>query len=197
MSITYSGITPTMLFDTSDLQNTEKLSRVGNKLVKNRNGVCAAMVVDWLQKCQEIPGGVTQKSQLKSGLALALSQTAYMRHVFEVEGVSNRAGFMQSNGLGIENSATKKKTFFSTKQGRLEKIALACVFGGYIFISINGAGGHALGYRQIKGVYEFFDPNEGVLQFNSSTDFVKWFPAYIKGEYPDLVDTLVYTRVTA
>ena len=196
MPITYAGITPTLLFDTRDLQDTEKLSRRNGKLMRNRNGVCMALVVDWLQKSQQLPGGVTEKSQLKSGLALSLAQTAYMRHAFQEAGTSNDSSFIQGQGLSVENYASLKKKFFSTKKGRLEKIALACAFGGYVYIGVSGNGGHALGYRQTRGVFQFFDPNEGILQFNSATDFVKWFPAYIVGEYPDLVDLLEYTRVS-
>jgi virulence surface antigen len=195
MPITYAGISPTVLIDTQDLQHTEKLSRRNGKLVRNQNGVCMSLVVDWLQKCQQIPGGVTAKSQLKSGLALSLAQTAYMRHAFQQDGELNDASFIHGQGLAIENYARKKKKLFSTKKGRLEKIALACAFGGDIYIGISGDGGHALGYHQTSGVYQFFDPNEGILQFNSAEDFVKWFPQYIRGEYPDLVDLLEYTRV--
>lgn len=197
MPITYAGITPTLLIDTSDLQDTEKLSRQQGKLVKNRNGVCMAMVVDWLQKSQQLPGGVTDVSQLKSGLALSLAQTAYMRHVFEKGSgqTANKEGYVQNMGMSIENSANLNKKFFSTKKGRLKDLALACAFGGHILMSIKGDGGHALGYRQVRGASQFFDPNEGVLVFNSGEDFVKWFPAYIIGEYPDLTDKLEYTRV--
>ncbi|MFC5864225.1 YopT-type cysteine protease domain-containing protein [Acidicapsa dinghuensis] len=197
MPITYAGITPALLIDTTDLQNTEKLSRQQGKLVKNRNGVCMAMVVDWLQKSQQQPGGVTDKSQLKSGLALSLAQTAYMRYVFQkgTGQTANKEGYVQNMGMSIENSANLNKKFFSTKKGRLKDLALACTFGGHVLISIKGNGGHALGYRQIGGTSQFFDPNEGVLVFNTVQDFAKWFPAYIVGEYPDLTDTLEYARV--
>lgn len=195
MPITYAGITPTVLIDTQDLQNTEKLSRKNGKLVRNQNGVCMSLVVDWLQKWQQTPGGVTAKSQLKSGLALSLAQTAYMRHAFQQKGESNDGSYIRSQGLTVENYAVKKKKFFSTKKGRLEKIALACAFGGDIYIGISGDGGHALGYHQANGVHQFFDPNEGVLGFNSAADFVKWFPQYILGEYPDLTEEIEYTRV--
>jgi hypothetical protein len=42
----------------------------------------------------------------------------------------------------------------------------------------------------------FFDPNEGILQFSSSQDFAKWFPSYIKGEYPDLLDSVTLKKIT-
>ncbi|MBY0372711.1 MAG: hypothetical protein K2Q23_01875 [Bryobacteraceae bacterium] len=195
MPIDYAGISPTLLIDTGALQGTEKLSRRNGKLIRNKNGVCMALVVDWLQKSQQLPGGVTDISQFKSGLSLSLAQTAYMRHAFQGAGQSNDRTFIENSGLNVESYASKKKSFFSSKKGRLTDIALACAFGGYIYIGISGDGGHALGYIQKRGVYQFFDPNEGVLALDSAEAFVKWFPSYIKGEYPDLVDLLEYTRV--
>lgn len=195
--IKYAGVSPTLVADTSALQSTEKLSRKGNTLVKNKNGVCMAMVIDWIQKCHEIPGGVTNASQLKSGLALSLAQTAYMRHVFnDGSADGNAQGYMQNQGLTVNTTTTLKKKFFSTKKGRLQKVAMACCgFTGYARISIFGdGGGHALGYRN-SGAVQFFDPNEGILSFNSTNDFAKWFPSYITNEYPDLCDRVVFSRV--
>lgn len=195
MPITYGGITPTLIIDTYELQNTEKLSRSNGKLVKNRNGVCMAMVVDWLQKCQRLPGGITDASQFTSGLGLSLAQTAYMRDALQGEGESEDGSFIRGFGMSVENYGNKKKKFFSSKKGRLEKIALACLFGGYVYIGLSGDGGHALGYRQTRGVCQFFDPNEGVMEFNSPREFAKWFPRYVTGEYPELCDLIEYTRV--
>ena len=195
MAITYGGITPTLLIDTSDLQNTEKLSKKGNKLVKNRNGVCMSMVIDWIQKSMELGGGVTDKSQLKSGLALALAQTAYMRHVF-----SDAEGFIDTHGMKVNTSSSherKKGLKGLFQKDPLIRVATACAgLIGYAQISIFGDGGHALGYRQTGGVVQFFDPNEGILQFASGTAFAKWFPPFVKGEYPDLLDEIILRKVT-
>src|SRR5690348_13999349 len=110
--IDYAGVSPTLVADTSNLQNTEKLSRVANKLIKNRNGVCMAMVIDWIQKCHQIPGGVTSASQLKSGLALSLAQTAYMRHVFDDDSEDGNAqGYIANMGLSVNTTTTLKKKF--------------------------------------------------------------------------------------
>jgi hypothetical protein len=196
MTITYAGITPTLLIDTKDLQDTEKLSKQGNRLVRNHNGVCASMVVDWIQKSLDLPNGVTDKSQLKSGLALSLAQTAYMRHVFKGD-----EGFVDTHGMKV-NSATSIQRKTGLK-GLLQKdplisVATACAgLIGYAWISIRGDGGHALGYRQKGGVVQCFDPNEGILQFNSSQDFAKWFPPYVKGEYADLRNEVILRKVTA
>lgn len=194
--INYAGVSPTLVADTSALQSTEKLSRKGNKLIKNKNGVCMAMVIDWIQKCHDIPGGVTSASQLKSGLALSLAQTAYMRHVFDDDSADGNAqGYMQSHGLTVNKTKTIKKSFFSTKKGRLQRVAMSCCgYTGYARISIFGNGGHALGFRN-SGAVQFFDPNEGILGFNSTNAFAKWFPSYITNEYPDLLDEVVFSRV--
>lgn len=195
--IDYAGVSPTLVADTSALQSTEKLSKKGNKLFKNRDGVCMAMVIDWIQKCHEIPGGVTSASQLKSGLALSLAQTAYMRHVFDDDSSdhANDLGYATSQGLNASTPKTYKKTFFSTKKGRLQKVAMACCgYTGYARISIRGNGGHALGFRNSGGV-QFFDPNEGILAFNSTNDFAKWFPSYVINEYPTLTERVLFSKV--
>ena len=195
MAITYSGITPTLQFDTSDLQSTEKLSKVGNKLVKNRNGVCISMVIDWIEKSIETPGGVTDKSQLKSGLSLALMQTAYMRDVFDDDSL------VETHGLSVNTSTeigrkTGIRALFQTDP--LIRIATACAgLVGYALITVSGDGGHALGYKQKNGVVQCFDPNEGILAFSTGSDFAKWFPPYVKGEYPDLLKSVEMKKITA
>jgi hypothetical protein len=193
MPITYGGVTPALVIDTTDLQDTEKLSPRNGKLVRNRNGVCMAMVLDWIKKCHEIPGGVTDKSQLKSGLSLALAQTAYMRGAFGEYAPDGKAeGFIESHLLSVNASNTLRKKRFSFKKSRFQRVATALAgLVGYAQISIFGDGGHALGYRQKGGVIQFFDPNEGILQFNSGMEFAKWFPSYVKHEYPDLLDEII------
>ena len=195
MTTTYSGITPTLLFNTSDLQNTEKLSKVGGKLVKNRNGVCLSMVIDWIQKSIETAGGVTDKSQLKSGLSLALMQTAYMRDVFDEDGLVN------TQGLNVNTSSEiRRKTGLKglVQKDPLIQIGTACAgMNGYALINIFGGGyGHGLGFKQKTGTVQFYDPNEGVLQFASAKDFAKWFPSYIKGEYPDMRERIEMKKIT-
>jgi virulence surface antigen len=196
MAITYAGVTPVLKIDTRDLQDTEKLSKKGNTLVANRNGVCMSMVVDWIQKSLDLPGGVTEKSQLKSGLGLSLAQTAYMRHVFK-----DADGFVETHGMSVNASTSidrKKGLKGLFQKDPLISVATACAgLVGYAQISIFGDGGHALGYRQKDGVVQFFDPNEGILEFASSQDFAKWFPPFIKGEYPDLLDEVILRKVKA
>jgi virulence surface antigen len=201
VSITYSGITPTLVFATDDLQGTENLDwrpsktkGVPGKLVKNRDGVCQSLVIDWIQKSKQTAGGVTDKSQLKSGLALALMQTAYMRDVFDDDGV------VETHGLSVNTAnALNRKTGLKglLQRDPLIQIGTACAgLVGYALINIYGGGGHALGYKQKDGVVQFFDPNEGILQFSSSQEFAKWFPSYIKGEYPDLLDSVTLKKIT-
>jgi hypothetical protein len=44
---------------------------------------------------------------------------------------------------------------------------------------------------------QFYDPNEGVLEFTNAKDFAKWFPSYISGEYPDMRERIELKKVTA
>jgi len=195
MAITYSGITPTLLFDTSDLQNTEKLSKVGGQLVKNRNGVCLSMVIDWIQKSIETTGGVTDKSQLKSGLSLALMQTAYMRDVFDEDGLIDTQGLTVNTSTEIRQKKGLKGLF---QKNPVIQIATALAgMNGYALINIFGGGfGHGLGFKQRAGTVQFYDPNEGIMQFASAQDFAKWFPSYIKGEYPNMRERIELKKVT-
>ncbi|KAA6460279.1 hypothetical protein DYQ86_14665 [Acidobacteria bacterium AB60] len=198
MPIAYAGINPTLKIDTRQLQKTEKLSlnRATGVLFKNRRGVCISMVVDWIDKCQRIPGGVTDISELKSGLALSLAQTAYMRHAFQEGSDSNDKSFIENQGLTISTYSSLENKFFSTKKGRLQRMATALAgLVGYAYIGVSGDGGHALGYRRERGLIQCLDPNEGILEFNSGTEFAKWFPAYMLGEYPDVVDRLELTKI--
>jgi len=196
MAITYSGITPTLLSDTSSLQSTETLTKEGNKLVKNRNGVCASLVLDWIQKSMEAPGGVTDKSELKSGLALSLMQASY-----ECDTIGDTTkDFVQAQGMHVNVSTSVERK--SGLKGLFQRdplisVAKACAgMIGHAWISIRGNGGHAVGFRQKGGVVQFFDPNEGIMQFSSSADFAKWFPPYVRGEYPDLLDEVIMRKIT-
>lgn len=192
MTLTHGGVTPTLLFDTSDLQNTESLSKQQHKLIPDRDGVCMSMVIDWIVKSSQTPGGVTSKSELKSGLALSLAQTAYM---LDTVGQGD-AAFIDSQGASVNSSTTLKKKWYSTKKGRYQDVALACTgLIGYALLNIRGGGGHALGYRQKGGVVQFFDPNAGVLQFTSSLDFAKWFPGYVTNNYSDLLNEVELVKI--
>ena len=195
MATTYSGVTPTLLFDTGDLQNTEKLSKVGGKLVKNRNGVCLSMVIDWIQKSIETAGGVTDKSQLKSGLSLALMQTAYMRDVFDQGGLIDTQGLKVNAATEIRKEGGLKGLF---QTDPLIQIATACAgMNGYALINIFGGGfGHGIGFKQKAGTVQCYDPNEGIFQFAIAKDFAKWFPSYIKGEYPDMRERVEMKKIT-
>jgi hypothetical protein len=204
---TYGGVTPTLIVNTKALQSTEKLSPSGGKLVRDRNGVCMALVLDWIRKCHEIPGGVTDTSQLKSGISLAVAQTAYMRGTFGAHGTDD--AFIQSHGLSVRGETDH------SGGGNLQSVATKLAgLVGYAWIGVRSdlgvAGspiasllgdlgqdqGHAMGYRHKDGVIQLFDPNIGILQFASSADFGKWFCAYVAQEYPDLVDKIIVKEIT-
>jgi hypothetical protein len=149
--------------------------------------------MDWLYKCSQIPGSVTQKSQLKSGLSLSLAFSSYMLGTHAAEDTDE--SFIESSGLETVGYAEKKAKFFSTKAGRCQSIAVKLTgITGLVYISLAG---HALGYRQQGGVVQFFDPNEGVMQFASAKDFAKWFSPFIISEYSDLLKYIRIKKVQA
>ncbi len=204
MNITCAGITPRVLIKTNDLQNTEKLSKgADGRFFKNHNGVCASMVVDWIEKCKENPAGVTDKSQLKSGLALSLMQSANMLTTYGSD--RTRKGFMEAFGLTVNTSTSLKNTpqetgFFSffkkSTPTPYEQVGVALGgMTGLAYISIRGNGGHALGYWQQRGSVQFFDPNEGVMQFISGNAFAKWFPTYIGTNYSTLMTDIEFFKI--
>jgi hypothetical protein len=47
--------------------------------------------------------------------------------------------------------------------------------------------GHAMGTRKGRGPFQFFDPNEGLLEFDSSLEFYDYLPNYLNTTYPDLL----------
>ena len=152
-------------------------------------------VVDWLLKCQQNPDGVTDISQLKGGLGLSLMQTSYMRGAFGAK--SGPDAFISDRGLTISASKTRKKTGGTLGTVQFQAVAMECLsLIGCAQISIFGDGGHALGFRQTSSKIQFYDPNEGILEFSSGNSFGKWFPPYIIGEYPDLLAEIVLRKVS-
>ena len=47
--------------------------------------------------------------------------------------------------------------------------------------------GHAMATRKGLGSLQFFDPNEGLLEFDNSLEFYQYIPNYISTNYPDLL----------
>ena len=198
MPINYAGVTPNLVIDTRDLQASEKLVPHAQddgttRLIADQGGVCASMVVDWIQKCHDTPGGVTDKAQLKGSWALSIAHTAYRRGAFGNYDPSDKEkGFVETHGLSVNAQTSIEKRWWTFKRSRYQRVAQACAgMVGYAYISIRGNGGHALGFRRTGGVVEFFDPNEGIMQFNSAQDFARWFPPYVINEYPNLLDTII------
>jgi hypothetical protein len=47
--------------------------------------------------------------------------------------------------------------------------------------------GHAMATRKGMGKLQFFDPNEGLLEFDNTLEFYDYLPTYIRTTYPDLL----------
>jgi len=216
MRIAFSGIEPTVVVDTSTLQNeTEVIKQVrvaGPKPESSRSsvdavfdvstpGVCLSMVCDWFQKCAKLHD-VSEISQLKTSLGYSLAQTAYMRYAFGSNtatgrGQTSREGrFIKSHGLAInENLNPNKRTvdFYNPRDQRggvgAQEIAtrLSRTWSNYIIIIGGLAGGHALGYN--ASLNQFLDPNIGILKFTSQDDFAVWLAAFLPANYPGLMNS--------
>ncbi|MBV9125713.1 MAG: hypothetical protein JO112_20380 [Planctomycetes bacterium] len=191
MTLTYKGITPTLVVDTRPLQNHVPVAgtkwRMGQDgqftATTGNEGICATLTSFWLN---ERASGrmVTQIGQFPSAFTLSIAQSGY-----EASGgqIGSRPALMDRFGLEVITSGEVKRKWYQFKKTPLNSIA-AAVGGwpGYYYISIRGDGGHAIG-AATKGTVQFFDPNEGILDFANLLDLCKWLPAYVVGEYPDLL----------
>jgi hypothetical protein len=109
---------------------------------------------------------------------------------------------IDTQGLKVNTSneiRQKKGLKGLLQKNPLIQIATALAgMNGYALINIFGGGyGHGLGFKQRAGTVQFYDPNEGVLEFTNAKDFAKWFPSYISGEYPNMRERIELKKVTA
>jgi hypothetical protein len=189
MEISFSGVTPNVVVDTSSTQrNTEVIKPVeeANRIDWEREtpGVCLSMVSDWFQKCAKL-GRVTQRSELQTGLGYSLAQTAYLRHAFGPE-IRPEQGwersFVESHGfqLGKRRIDAYARNLFPVHMLRIGT-KLARTTSNYVIIVDGRRSGHALGYNPT--LKQFLDPEIGILQFQSADDFAVWFPSFMIANY--------------
>jgi hypothetical protein len=178
MPISYKGITPVVLIDTNDLQSTTEVAKVGHP------GICMTLVCFWLSRLVE-GNPVTSIDEFPNRFQLTIAQSAYV--FSESKGQKAQDELILGRfGIKATSYTKKKKKWYMWGNKRLGQIASAVAgWPGYYIFGALGDGGHALGIRT-SGAAQFFDPNEGVLGFNSSENLAKWLPAYMSGEYPDL-----------
>jgi hypothetical protein len=77
MTVTFGGIAPTVVTETTYLQYTEHVEREKDGGIVRGHGVCLTLVFDWVAKCK-LHGTVSAASELKSGLSLTLAHTNYL-----------------------------------------------------------------------------------------------------------------------
>jgi len=196
---TYKGITPTLVVDTRDLQNTTPVAgtkwRRGSDgkftATTGNEGTCATLVSFWLS--QRVAGTmVTDISQFPSKFTISIAQSGY-----EAEGgqIGTRPALLDRFGVMVNSEREKKRKWYMWSSKRLdESFATFASKPGYYYLSIQGDGGHALGIVT-QGTVQFFDPNEGIMTLNSAQDLKVWTPRYITHDYPDLLKELTYYGV--
>jgi len=194
MSLTYGGVTPTVVAETTYLQYTEHVARdTGGGLVRG-HGVCLTLVFDWVAKCK-LHGSVTDASQLKSGLSLTLAHTNYLLDIRKMK--ESEASAADLAGAGLGHRMWPSQRWRSGRWGNpvIKLVTKTAGIRGFAKIAVFGSGaGHAFGYRNAD-VTEFFDPNVGILQFESPQEYVKWAPDFLNHVYPFLLEWGIVTPI--
>jgi len=194
MNVTYGGVTPTVVAETTYLQYTEHVEREKGGGIVRGHGVCLTLVFDWVAKCK-LHGTVTDASQLKSGLSLTLAHTNYLldqRNMRESEG---SAGDIAGVTLGHRMWPSRRWKSGQWGNPVIKLVTKTASIRGFAKIAVFGAGaGHAFGYRHTDLV-QFFDPNVGILEFQSSGDYVKWAPEFLNQTYPFLLEFGMVTPI--
>lgn len=193
MPLTHAGITPTLVVDTWSLQSNTPVSggqwRVnasGHMVSTATNpGICATLVSFWLGKRFE-GHMITALSEFPGSFTLSIMQSSYM--MAPMDDNEDYQRILDGCGMNLLTSTTKRRKWYMWKKTRLNQMMTAAVgWPGIYYLSIRGNGGHALGVAT-SGTPQFFDPNEGILNFTSASDMRKWALSYIPRDYPDLLE---------
>jgi hypothetical protein len=192
MPYTYKGITPTLLMDTSAIQNNaptvgSKYNKVTGTMSKKADGVCATMSCFWLSKAVE-GDIVTDTSEFPSQFQLSIAQGSY------VVGAGSERALMNKFGMSILSQKMRGKKWYAFKKAKVESAAAQAVNSpGFYYFCVDGKdGGHAMAIAT-KSLAMFFDPNFGLFQFSKAKNIVDWLPSFIAATYPDLLeDTEIY-----
>lgn len=144
------------------------------------DGVCVSMVGKWLQSSILSGGrGVQTYGELGSEHFMAITHSAYMAYgsaadadrkqpfnnsiaMFKVYNLSVKDSIMGTHGLNLATVLDK----VSSENGHF---ALT-----YIYTKANDnddVGGHMLGLRHEGEIFQFFDPNYGLIEYDNEQDF--------------------------
>lgn len=126
-------------------------------------GRCFGMCLDWAKQSLTL-GGVNYAGALTEAkwdfyqsryeISVCGKGTALQQH----EKVITDAGIKITNGKGASVSPITSGTVVK----ELEKVNGTC-----IWVVTGPGGGHAMGFRQVLGSVEFFDPNDGLYKCKS------------------------------
>jgi len=190
---TLKGVTPTLMIDTSTIQNTtptvrSKFNKKTGEMTDRATGVCASLVAFWLSR-EEQGAPARTADEFPSGFKLSVAQGSYSLSSTSLPLDERREILLDRVGLSVVNSTKRRAKWYTAKTTKVEQaVSQAVKHPGLYFLSIFGDGGHALGVAT-KHYAQFFDPNFGVFSFKSLSDMRIWIPAAIKEVYPDLMES--------
>ncbi len=149
----------------------------------NREGICRGWVCDWIKrsKAGEI---IDSRYKLSSGHAV--------KQIWEAAPDNDGIDI----GFGLVSLSGQKNTKHPIP---VEWIATELTKGtGYFVFGVRGKtlnlrtqaydnSGHAMATRKGYGPLQFFDPNEGLMEFTNTLEFFDFIPTYIQNTYADLL----------
>lgn len=158
----------------------QKIFDAGNM---NEDGICRGWVCDWI-------------SRSKAGQVIAsrydLGSGHHVKGLWDAaadnDGIDANFGLIPKTS--IRNASPPISALWLTTE--LTKGTGFFIFGvrGRTLNVSTGSyddSGHAMATRKGMGRLQFFDPNEGLLEFDSSIEFYDYLPNYIRTTYPDLL----------
>jgi hypothetical protein len=158
---------------------TGKIFLTDNSIASIRGpGVCCAMVGDWISSCHKL------KRALKTAGEMAGSTT----HI-----VAQSSGEMAKTDQNIMKSYNLKPPAATALDEPVNFATLATLLStqaGYCWIQIFGAtGGHSPGASVRDGVFEYFDPNDGLYRFDDVAHFTTHVETDLNARYGAATNT--------
>ena len=149
----------------------------------NDEGICRGWGCDWIKRSK---GGqiVNSRYDLSSGHEVKRLYDAAPNN----DGVDAQFGLVGLSTVRNMNPPI-----------RADWVATELTKGtGYFLFAVRGKtlnikrgrydnSGHAMATRKGYGALQFFDPNEGVMEFTNTLKFFEFLPTYIRDSYPDLL----------
>jgi hypothetical protein len=156
----------------------QKIFDAGNM---NEGGICRRWACDWISRS-------LQGQVIRSRYDLSSA------HGNRTNGPRGNAAVVNSFGLNARRSATNTNPPLSVAWMATELTRGT----GYFLFSVRGRtlnvatgrfdnSGHAMATRKGIGPLQFFDPNEGLMEFDNSKEFYDYLPSFVLNTYPDLL----------